>query len=100
MITAVIMSNLAIACFLGFLAVRIWKLRKGFARTARVLDNAERITHNVLCNAPKNIIRGQSGTRNLRQSYQNLETRLQQVQQVVAILTIVLQLGKRQLRRN
>lgn len=98
MLTTVITINLLIALLCLYAAWRVWQLRRVLARVADTLNYAERCTHATLQDAPGAIIRGRSGTHQLRRQYQQLEQQLQAVRQVLALLSlgqvIWLQLGR------
>lgn len=95
MITLVIILNGLIA-FAGFFAAwQIWKLRRTLANITHVLDSAENNSHNLLYNAPENIIKGQTGTYQLRQSYRALQPQIEQAQKLLGLLGVVLSLWNR-----
>jgi hypothetical protein len=95
LVTVVIMNVLlAIGCF--YVAWRVWKLRLALSKAADALISAERSTHNVLSGAPQAILKGQMGSRQLRQSYQQLEPKFRQVEQALSLLS----LGNTILRRR
>jgi hypothetical protein len=88
MLATVVVINvlLAIGCF--YVAWRVWKLRLALSRAANALIAAERSTHKVLSGAPEAILKGQMGSRQLRQSYQQLEPKFQQARQALALLSL------------
>ncbi|KAM3091066.1 hypothetical protein ACKFKG_27035 [Phormidesmis sp. 146-35] len=96
MLVTVVVINvlLAIGCF--YTAWRVWKLRLALSKAADALIAAELSTHKVLSGAPEAILKGQMGSRQLRQSYQQLEPKFQQARQALALLS----LGSRVLNRR
>ena len=90
MLISVILINLGISLLCLFVAWKIWKLRKTLSKVADTLINAERQTHQVLYGAPNAIIKGQYGTRRLRTQYGRLNAQLVKVQQLLAVVTLLL----------
>lgn len=88
MLATVVVINvlLAIGCF--YIAWRVWKLRLALSKAADALIAAELSTHKVLSGAPEAILRGQMGSRQLRQSYQQLEPKFRQARQAIALLSL------------
>jgi hypothetical protein len=86
MLIAVIVLNLALALYGFYLTWQMWGLRRAFSRAADALVNAERQTHNVLYGAPTAIERRQVGVQQLRQTYRQLEPKVRQAQQVLALV--------------
>lgn len=99
MATTVIAINVFISLVCWFVAWRIWQLRSTLASVADTLEKSANSTHSVLYGAPKAIIKGQGGTRGLRQRYQVLDRQLQQLQQIMAIATFGLGVWQRQFNR-
>lgn len=95
MLTAVIAINLGICSLCLFVAWRLWKLQKRLSKVADTLINAERRTHSVLYGAPNAIIRGQYGTRRLRTQYGRLNEQLVKVQQLLAVVNLLLRVRDR-----
>lgn len=100
MITAVIITNILIALTCLYIAHQLIKLRKTLAQVANNINAAERSTHNVLHPAPKNIIKGQTGTHQLRKQYQQLQRQLQQAQQLLNLLGLSQNLWQRSKKRK
>ena len=95
MFTAVIVINLTICLLCFFVAWKVWKLRQALGRVADTLIEAERHTHAVLYGAPNAIIKGRRGTRGLRNQYGRLNARLVKVQQILAVMTLLLGIRRR-----
>lgn len=100
MVTTVICLNLLISAFCLWLAWRIGRLRKRLARIADVLIMAEKRTDRVLFHASERIIRGQRGTRWVRDRYALLAQQWAQVEQVLSILSLVLGIWRRRSRHQ
>lgn len=83
MLIGILIFNLLLAMLGFWLAWQIWQWRQALANAADVLLEAERITHEVLNEAPIAITAGQTETHQLRQSYRQLTTQYRQVQRVL-----------------
>ncbi|WP_017718599.1 hypothetical protein [Kamptonema formosum] len=86
MLTAVLVLNALIAVLCCYVAWQLWKIRRVLARVADTLIAVERRTSAVLRTGPNAIVKGQQGTRQLRQQYRQLEAQLQQAEQVLQLL--------------
>jgi hypothetical protein len=84
----VVVINLLLALFCFYLAWKVWQFRRAIANAADALLIAEQNTHNVLHGAPDAILKGQIGTSQLRQRYQQLEPQYQKARQALALLSI------------
>ncbi len=91
----VIALNLLISLLCLFVAFRVWRLRQTLSRVADALVKAERKTHAILHKAPHSIIKGQRGTSTLQRRYRSLMNQVRQVQQILAIVSLVLGVGHR-----
>ncbi|MBP0012383.1 MAG: hypothetical protein J7540_01125 [Roseofilum sp. SID2] len=100
MVTTVIFFNLLISAFCLWLAWRIGRLRRRLARIADVLVMAEKRTDLVLFHAPNQIIRGQQGSRWVRQRYALVAQQWAQVEKLLAILSLVLGVWRRRSRHQ
>lgn len=89
MVVVVVVINVVISLLCLYVAWYVWNLRRALAIATAVVTRFERDTHNALQGAPHAISLGQLGVRGARGSYQNLESQLQRVQQVVAFLGLV-----------
>jgi hypothetical protein len=83
MLTAVLIINISIALFGFYLAWHLWRFRQILARVAQILFEVERSTDRVLHSAPREILSGQLGTRQLGYRYQLLEFYLQRVRTIL-----------------
>lgn len=90
----VIALNLLISLLCLFVAWRVWRLQVLLSRVADVLVRAELKTHAILDKAPHTIIKGQRGTSALQQRYRSLMNQVRQVQQILAIVSLVLGVGR------
>lgn len=88
MLVAVVVLNVLLALFCFYVAWQVWQLRRALAQAADALLAAEQSTHSVLYGAPKAILGGQLGTRQLRQQYQQLKPKYEQVRQALTLLAL------------
>ena len=88
MLTVVLIVNVLIALLCLYVAWQVWNLRRVLANVADTLISVERNTYAVLHGAPKAIITGQRGTRQLRKQYRQLQTQLQRAEQVLGLLSL------------
>lgn len=91
MIAVAVSLNLVIALFCFYVAWRLWRLSKTLGAVADALVNWERNGHNILNPAviPPAILRGQSGTAYLRQSYSLLQFQLLRLEQVMGVVGLL-----------
>ncbi|BAZ28890.1 hypothetical protein NIES4074_13250 [Cylindrospermum sp. NIES-4074] len=95
MVTLVVVINTLVSVILFYVAWRVWKLKGVLAFIADRLTAYERATHAALKNAPENIYSGQQEIYDLRQSNQQLQAQIQQVQQIISLLLLVRQAWQR-----
>lgn len=88
MVAVVLIINLIISLICLYVAGKIWRYRQILAKVADKVNAADRGTYRVLHSAPNAIIKGQKGTRSLRQKYQQLEIQIQQLQKIMVILRL------------
>jgi hypothetical protein len=86
MLIAVLIVNASIALLGFYLAWHLWRFRQILAGVAHLLLEVERSTDRALQDAPKVILSGKTGTRQLGDRYQLLEFYLQRVQKILALL--------------
>ncbi|MBW4523888.1 MAG: hypothetical protein KME18_01645 [Phormidium tanganyikae FI6-MK23] len=86
MLISVIVLNLLIALYGFHLAWQMWNLRRTFSQAADALILAERNTHNLLGGAPQGIERRELSVRQFHQNYRQLEPKLQQARQALALI--------------
>ncbi len=86
MLIAILIFNglLALMCFA--IAGQMWQWHNALARAADALQEADRVSHEQLHPAPMNIEAGQIASHRLRQSYRQLASQVQQIQQVLGII--------------
>lgn len=94
MIIVIIGFNLLLTVINLYIAWRIWKLRLFLVKVTETLKNVERITYSVLHSTPPPILGFQQGTRNLKQSYTQLESQIRQLQKIIALLSLVTNLWR------
>lgn len=99
MVTLVVILNLIISVLCLYVARQVWNVRLALAAATKALTDAERNTHKTLSGAPNAISQGQLGVKGMRESYQQLEVQLQQVQRVVVLLGLVQKIWSGQSRR-
>lgn len=88
MVMVVVVINLTIALLGFYLTWQVWRLRQAFSQAADALTVAERNTHRVLHKAPEAILRGQLSTQELRRTYQQLQPKVRQAKQALALLNL------------
>jgi hypothetical protein len=88
MLTTVLILNTLIAILCLYITWQLTKLQQVLAKAADTLLAAERSTYNVLHPAPTNIIKGQTGTRQLRKKYQQLQHQQQQLQKILSLFNL------------
>ena len=86
MLTAVVIINLMISVVCFYIAARVWKIRRTIARFEMRIAAIERCSSNVLRKSPNFFAKRQEGAHQLRRDYQQLESQLQQVQQLLGLL--------------
>ena len=96
MISVVISLNIAIALFCFSFAWRVWRLRRVLANVAETLLLWEDSTYNTLHQAPKSILHGQQRIMHLKRQHAQLQFRLQQVQQILALIFLLKRLLRQQ----
>jgi hypothetical protein len=86
MLIAILIFNglLALMCFA--IAGQMWQWRNALARAADAMQEAERVSHEVLHSAPADIGAGQLASHRLRQSYRQLAGQIQRIQRVFGIV--------------
>ncbi|MGF1517723.1 MAG: hypothetical protein ACFCVB_07970 [Nodosilinea sp.] len=91
MIAVAVTLNLVIALFCFYVAWRLWRLSKSLGAAADALTNWERSTRIIIDPVviPPMIMRGQTGTARLRQRYSQLQTQLQRLEQVMAVVGLL-----------
>jgi hypothetical protein len=96
MIILVVIFNTLIALLNFYLAWRVWKMRRVLAGVTKAILAADRNTYNLLHPAPRAIAIGQKGTIALRNQYGKLEKQLERLEQILALIRLVLGvLGRR-----
>ncbi len=95
MVITVCVINVVLAAIAFYAAWQIWQLRQTLSNVADVLLDAERSTHEVLCDAPEAIAIGQVGTYQLREKCKQLDGQLRKVRQIIGLLGLGQQILKR-----
>jgi hypothetical protein len=96
MLAGVVVINLLIS-FIGFyIAGKVRRMRRTIAVVESRISAIDRCSSNVLSKSPDFFAKRQQNTRQLRRNYQQLELQLQQVQQLLTLLS----LGRRLWRRR
>jgi len=91
MVTLVVIINTLISLLLLFIAWQVWKIKKQIAWVADRLTAYEQCSDTWLSQAPVNLDISQRNIHNLRQGNQSLQSKIQQVRQIISLLL----LGKR-----
>lgn len=86
MITTVLVFNVLIASVGFYVAWRLWQLQKTLAKAADALIAAEKSTHKTLHNAPRLVLKGESGAAQARQQYRKAVVQLEKAEKLLALL--------------
>jgi predicted negative regulator of RcsB-dependent stress response len=100
MVTIVVLINTFISLILIYVAWRIWQLRLRLLKIANALTNYERCSHAILHGAPTAIYTRQQNIKNLRSGNQSLQLQIEQVRQIVSLLSMGQQFWRRSGRRQ
>ncbi|MDJ1185574.1 hypothetical protein [Roseofilum casamattae] len=100
MVITVICINLGISLLCWWVAWRIHRLTRRLTRITAVLNRVEQRTHRLLFPAPDILIRGQRGTRVLRDKYALLARQWEQAEQLLAILSGLFGIWQRRSRHQ
>lgn len=95
MFTTVLILNTLIAILCLYITWQLTKVQQVLAKVAHTLTAVERSTYNVLHPAPRNIIKGQTGTRQLRKKYQQLQYQQQKLQKILSLFNLTQSLWRR-----
>jgi len=89
MVLIVVVINTLVALLCVGVAWQLWQLRQVLRRVTNTLLSLERITHAALNEAPEEIYKTQLSIYLLREvpHYQRLQSQLQQIQQVLKLLS-------------
>ncbi len=96
MIAVVVIFNTLLALLNFYIAWRVWKIRRVLVGATKAILAADRNTYKVLHPAPRAIATGQKGTIALRNQYAKLQTQLERLAQILALI----RLGLGALRRR
>jgi hypothetical protein len=88
MTIAVIFMNLILALYLLFLAWQVWQLKQVYARLARDLVIVERDAQGVFQNTIAMLCQERHRTVDLRQQYQDLQIKVRQAHQALALIAL------------
>ena len=88
MLTAVLIINLLISLLCFYIAWKAWQVKQLLDRVERILTAMENNAHNFLSQAPDFLAKRENRTHKLRQQYRQLESQVQQLQQVLGLLTL------------
>lgn len=88
MVTFVVIINTIISLILFSAANKLWRIRKQLAIVADCFVTIERSTHKLLCKAPNAIYLGKDNISNLRYENQLLKLRIQQLQQIISLISL------------
>jgi predicted negative regulator of RcsB-dependent stress response len=99
MVKIVVIINTLISLTLLYVAWQMWQLRLRLFNIANALIAYERCCHGVLHSAPNAIYKRQQNIKNLRSQNQSLEYKIQQIRQIVSVLSMGQQLWRRSGRR-
>jgi uncharacterized protein YoxC len=88
MLTLVLIVNVCLASLCLGVAWQVWKLRRTLQRVTHTLAAVEQRTYKILHGSPKTILKGQAGSRALRERYQKLQQQLQRLQQILGLFQV------------
>jgi hypothetical protein len=88
MVAFVVICNVLIGLVCLIVAWQIWRLKSTIAAITRSIVGIEQAVYDVLHPAPEVILKGQSGTAQLRQNYQNLGPQLERLERILAIVNL------------
>ncbi|NJP09868.1 MAG: hypothetical protein HC866_10595 [Leptolyngbyaceae cyanobacterium RU_5_1] len=88
MVIFVVITNVLIGLVCLFIAWKVGQFRRTLARATDTLLSVEQAIHHVLYPAPDAIRKGQVGTNQLRQRYQQLGLQLERVQRILSLLSL------------
>ncbi|MFW6359892.1 MAG: hypothetical protein ACOC0N_11865 [Chroococcales cyanobacterium] len=100
MVILVVVFNLLLAIANFYIAWRIWKIRRSLINVTDSLTSIDRTIYNIFYPAAPIIIKGQTGTSNLRNGYQKLSLQLQRIQDIFTALTLISNVWQPQSRRK
>lgn len=95
MIFFVVTVNLLVAMFNIYLAFRVWQLRKIIALITAIITNCEIYLNYVLSNAPSIIKQRQENIYQFRQRYQLLQLQIQQIRQIIIVISWMYRIWRR-----
>jgi hypothetical protein len=95
MIFFVVTVNLLVATFNIYLAFKIWQLRKIITLITVIIINCEIYLNYVFSNAPQIIKQKQENIYQFRQRYQLLQLQLQQVRQIIIVMSWMYRIWRR-----
>jgi hypothetical protein len=94
MVVTVIAANFLLGLVCLAVAWGLWKLKRLAIKLGHLSETAEKYLYRKLEPAPGAIRKGQVGTRRLREKYQNLGLKVQQVQQILSFLSLLQLMGR------
>lgn len=89
MVVTVIAANFLLGLVCLGVAWGFWRLKQRIVKLTRLMQTAEQYLHRKLEPAPAAIQKGQVGSHRLRQKYQRLGMKVQQMQQVLSFLSLI-----------
>ncbi len=95
MLVFVVFCNCLLAILNCYLAFRLWKIYRFLVKVTKTLTKVEGRTHYILKRVPVGIINRQLQTYQLRQRYQELTRKLQQLQKIVRLVNLGFRLWRR-----
>ncbi|MCG5059479.1 MAG: hypothetical protein KA714_16235 [Limnoraphis sp. WC205] len=88
MVVTVICINVLISVVCLYVARKVWQLRRGLARFDLILTRLEHRANMLLCRTRNFVVRGQSTSSQLKQQYDSLQQKLQQLEKIIAIVRL------------
>lgn len=100
MLVFVVIFNLLIALLNLLIAWKIWQLRQVLAKLADIFIAVELTSRKLLSAASAELAPAKKRTRNLKESYRQLQVQLQLLRQILTLLSLVNKIWQGQFKRN
>lgn len=94
MVAIVVAANFLLGLICLGVAWGFWRVKQRLVRITRSIQATEQFLHRKLERAPQAIQKGQVGSHRLRQKYQRLGMKVQQMQQILSFLSLIQLLGR------
>lgn len=88
MVILVVLLNIIISLIFFYIAWQVWRLKQKLEILTDSLNTYEHLTYAILYQAPEKFYQPQQQIYNLLAKQQNLKLKIQQVQQIVNLLSL------------